>query len=424
MAGADLPGDHPLGQLEATPDADVEALADEVHLAIVEMPVGHDGGVAGEEVGQQRHDVLAAEHQPHAHLEVACRLAAGAGEVGHCALDGGEAAADLGEEALAGFGQFQAARTTLEQSHPQPGFQFRHVLADRRWCQAQAPCGLGKAAGLRAADEAFDAVERPTGQAESHYRRLENHHDLDSNSQRQGCIHPGRLPRIGAAIAKRLAREGAAVALTYAASGQAAEEVVKAIEAAGGRALAVKADSSDEQALRGAIRYTVDTFGRLDILVNNAGVLAVAPIEEFAIEDLDRTLSVNVRSVVIASQEAARVMGEGGRIITIGSTNAERMPFAGGSVYALSKAAVAGFTKGLARDLGPRGITVNNVQPGPVDTDMNPDHTDFADSLKPLMALPRYGQAEEIASFVAYLAGPEAGYITGANLTIDGGFSA
>lgn len=229
---------------------------------------------------------------------------------------------------------------------------------------------------------------------------------------------------IGAAIAKRLAREGAAVALTYAASASAALEVVRAIEAAGGRAIALQADSRDEQAIRAAIRHTRDSFGRLDILVNNAGVLAVAHIEEFSIDDLDRTLAVNVRSVVIASQEAARVMGEGGRIITIGSTNAERMPFAGGSVYALSKAAVAGFTKGLARDLGPRGITVNNVQPGPVDTEMNPDQGEFAESLKQIMALPRYGQAEEIASFVAYLAGPEAGYITGANLTVDGGFSA
>ncbi|MDH4568645.1 3-oxoacyl-ACP reductase FabG [Pseudomonas sp. BN414] len=229
---------------------------------------------------------------------------------------------------------------------------------------------------------------------------------------------------IGAAIAKRLANDGAAVALTYAASASSALEVVQAIEAAGGRAIAIKADSRDEKAIRAAIRHTVETYGRLDILVNNAGVLAVAPIEEFSIDDLDRTLDVNVRSVVIASQEAARVMGEGGRIITIGSTNAERMPFAGGSVYALSKAAVAGFTKGLARDLGPRGITVNNVQPGPVDTEMNPDNGEFATSLKQLMALPRYGQAEEIASFVAYLAGPEAGYITGANLMIDGGFSA
>lgn len=229
---------------------------------------------------------------------------------------------------------------------------------------------------------------------------------------------------IGAAIAQRLAKEGAAVALSYSASASSALEVVRTIEAAGGRAIAIQADSRDEQAIRAAIRHTVDSFGGLDILVNNAGVLAVAPIEEFSIDDLDRTLAVNVRSVVIASQEAARVMGEGGRIITIGSTNAERMPFAGGSVYALSKAAVAGFTKGLARDLGPRGITVNNVQPGPVDTEMNPDQGEFAESLKQIMALPRYGQAEEIASFVAYLAGPEAGYITGANLMIDGGFSA
>jgi len=229
---------------------------------------------------------------------------------------------------------------------------------------------------------------------------------------------------IGAAIAQRLAKDGAAVALTYVSSAAGALEVVREIEAVGGRAIAIQADSRDEQAIRAAIRHALDTFGRLDILVNNAGVLAVAPIEEFSVEDLDRTLDVNVRSVVIASQEAARVMGEGGRIITIGSTNAERMPFAGGSVYALSKAAVAGFTKGLARDLGPRGITVNNVQPGPVDTDMNPDHGDFAQSLKQTMALQRYGKAEEIASFVAYLAGPEAAYITGANLTIDGGFSA
>ena len=128
--------------------------------------------------------------------------------------------------------------------------------------------------------------------------------------------------------------------------------------------------------------------------------------------------------MVIASQEAARNMNDGGRIISIGSTNADRMPFAGGAVYAMSKAALVGLTNGLARDLGPRCITVNNVQPGPVDTEMNPDNTDFATSLKPLMAVGHYGQVEEIASFVAYLAGPEAGYINGASLMIDGGFSA
>ncbi|NQD95186.1 3-oxoacyl-ACP reductase FabG [Pseudomonas sp. CrR25] len=229
---------------------------------------------------------------------------------------------------------------------------------------------------------------------------------------------------IGAAIAQRLADEGAAVALTYVSSPDKAAEVVRTIEAAGGRALALRADSSDPEAVRGAVRQTVEHFGAIDILINNAGVFAVAPIEAFSLEDFDRTLAVNVRSVFVASQEAARHMGEGGRIITIGSTNAERMPFAGGSVYAMSKSAIVGLTRGMARDLGPRGITVNNVQPGPVDTDMNPDAGEFAATIKGLMAIPRYGRAEEVAAFVAYLAGPEAGYVTGASLTIDGGFAA
>lgn len=228
---------------------------------------------------------------------------------------------------------------------------------------------------------------------------------------------------IGAAIAKRLAREGAAVALTYSQSAQHAETLVQEIQAAGGKALAIQADSASESAIRGAIQQTLSTFGQLNILVNNAGVLAIAPIEEMSIEDIDRTLSINVRSVVIASQEASKHLNDGGRIINIGSTNAERMPFAGGAVYAMSKAALVGLTKGLARDLGGRGITVNNLQPGPVDTEMNPENGEFADSLKQLMAINRYGRAEEIASFVAYLAGPEAGYITGSSLMIDGGFS-
>ncbi|WP_406851322.1 3-oxoacyl-ACP reductase family protein [Herbaspirillum huttiense] len=229
---------------------------------------------------------------------------------------------------------------------------------------------------------------------------------------------------IGAAIVQRLAAEGATVAFTYVTSPDKAQALVSRVEAAGGRALAIQADSADAAALQQAIRLAAETFGRLDILVNNAGVLAMGPIDEFKLEDLDRTLAVNVRSVVVATQAAVRYMGEGGRVISIGSTNADRIPFAGGAVYAMSKSALVGLTKGLARDLGSRGITVNNVQPGPVDTDMNPANSDFATSLTGLMALPRYGKAEEIASFVAYLAGPEAGYITGANLMIDGGFSA
>jgi 3-oxoacyl-[acyl-carrier protein] reductase len=229
---------------------------------------------------------------------------------------------------------------------------------------------------------------------------------------------------IGAAIAIRLARQGATVALTYVSSEAQAHEVVGTIEAAGGRALALRADSADAAQVVQAIDTAATAFGRIDILVNNAGVAAMAPLDEFKLADFDRTVDVNVRSVFVATQAAVKYMGEGGRVITIGSTNAERMPFAGGAVYAMSKAAIVGLTKGLARDLGPRGITINNVQPGPVDTDMNPANTEFADSLRALMAIDRYGHADEIAGFVAYLASPEAAYITGANLLIDGGFAA
>ncbi|WP_248766355.1 3-oxoacyl-ACP reductase family protein [Pseudomonas protegens] len=229
---------------------------------------------------------------------------------------------------------------------------------------------------------------------------------------------------IGAAIVERLAAEGASVAFTYVSSASKAQALQDSIIAKGGKALAIHADSADAEAIRRAVNDSVKAFGRLDILVNNAGVLAIAPLDEFKLEDFDQTLAINVRSVFIATQEAARHMGEGGRIINIGSTNADRMPFAGGGPYAMSKAALVGLTKGLARDLGPRGITINNVQPGPVDTDMNPADSDFAASLMDLMAIRRYGHAEEVAGFVAYLASAEAGYITGASLTIDGGFGA
>lgn len=229
---------------------------------------------------------------------------------------------------------------------------------------------------------------------------------------------------IGAAIAKRLATDGAAVAFTYASSPQKAEEVVRDINTAGGQSLAIQADSADAEAVRRAVNETARTLTRLDILVNNAGIAVVAPLDQFSLADFDRILAINVRSVFIAAQEAARHMGEGGRIITIGSVNADRMPFAGGGPYAMSKAAVAGLTRGLARDLGPRGITVNVVQPGPVDTDMNPAEGPFAETLKTFMALSRYGAPNEIAAMVAYLAGPEAGFVTGACLTIDGGFGA
>ena len=229
---------------------------------------------------------------------------------------------------------------------------------------------------------------------------------------------------IGAAIVKRLAREGADVALTYSSSPDRAEEVAKAAQSLGVQSLTIQADSADADAVVAAVERTAQEFGGIDILVNNAGIAVMGPIDEFKLADFDRTFAINVRAVFVATQAAVKHMKEGGRIINIGSTNAERMPFAGGGVYAMSKSALQGLVQGLSRDLGPRGITINNVQPGPVDTELNPASGDFAASLIKLMALPRYGTAEEIAGFVAYLASPEAAYITGANLMIDGGFSA
>ncbi|MDV6345563.1 SDR family oxidoreductase [Nitrosomonas sp. Is37] len=230
---------------------------------------------------------------------------------------------------------------------------------------------------------------------------------------------------IGAAIVKRLASEGVHVAFTYASSPDRANETVKTAQAFGVHAVAIQADSADASAVVAAVERTVTELGGIDILVNNAGVLAFGPIDDFKLTDFDRTLAVNVRAVFVATQAAVKHMKEGGRVINIGSCNAERMPFQGGAVYAMSKSALKGLVQGLARDLGPRGITINNVQPGPIDTDMNPDNSEFADILKKqVMALPRYGTAEEVAAMVAYLAGPEAGYVTGASLNIDGGFNA
>ncbi len=229
---------------------------------------------------------------------------------------------------------------------------------------------------------------------------------------------------IGAAVVRRLARDGAAVAFTYQSSGAAAQELVESIQAAGGRAKAYLADAADAAAVTRAINDAATDFGKIDILVNNAGVLFLGPVDTFSLDDFDKTLAVNVRAVFVASRAALSHMGEGGRIINIGSTNADRMPFAGGAAYAMSKSALKGLVQGMARDLGPKGITVNNVQPGPVNTDMNPEDSDFAKSLHDLMALPRHGKPEEIASMVAYLAGPEASFVTGASLNVDGGFAA
>lgn len=227
---------------------------------------------------------------------------------------------------------------------------------------------------------------------------------------------------IGAAIVRRLAQDGAAVAFTYAASGEKAQALVNEISAAGGKALALQADSADAQALQHAVAHTASTFGRLDILVNNAGILVPGLVDDYDLADFDRMLAVNVRAVFVATQAAVRHMGQGGRVVNIGSVVADRVGGAGSSVYGMTKGAVAALTRGLARDLGPRGITVNAVQPGPTETDMATG--DIRDRLRPMMALGRMGQDSEIANMVAFLAGAESSYVTGAALTVDGGYLA
>ena len=247
---------------------------------------------------------------------------------------------------------------------------------------------------------------------------------MDKRLEGKVALITGGSRGIGAAIVGRLAKEGASIAITFNRSPERAEDVVKSIEKLGAKAIAIQADSADPDAVVSAVSLTVKRFGSIDVLVNNAGVLAFGLIDTFTLVDFDRTIAVNVRAVFVATQAAVKHMKPGGRIINIGSCNAERMPFPGGGVYAMSKSALTGLVQGLSRDLGQRGITINNVEPGPVDTEMNPDNTETAEMLKKLMALPRYGAAEEIAAMVAYLAGPEAGYVTGASLLIDGGFSA
>ena len=229
---------------------------------------------------------------------------------------------------------------------------------------------------------------------------------------------------IGAAVARRLGADGATVALTYVSSADKAEAVAKQIEADGGRALVIRADNTDPAAVSGAVERTVRELGRLDILVNNAGVYDGGPLDEMTVERADRLWSVNVRAVFVASQAAARHLGAGGRIITIGSAVTERVPAPGMTLYAMSKAALTALTKGMARDLGERGILVTVVHGGLIDTDMNPADSPLAPMFSQVPALGRYGTAEDIASAVAYLAGDGGRYITGAALTVDGGFAA
>jgi 3-oxoacyl-[acyl-carrier protein] reductase len=229
---------------------------------------------------------------------------------------------------------------------------------------------------------------------------------------------------IGAAIAKRLAADGASVAITYAKDANAASTVVKAIEHDGRKAVAIQADARDAEAVKGAVEKTVATFGQLDVLVNNAGTAIPKTFEETTLEEMDRVIDINVRGTLAASQAALKHMKSGGRIITIGSCVGERAMTPGLVAYSATKGAVKMFTQGLSREVGSRGITVNNIQPGPIDTDLNPAAGDWAVPQRANTALDRYGTVDEVAALVAFVAGPESSYITGASLTVDGGKNA
>jgi 3-oxoacyl-[acyl-carrier protein] reductase len=229
---------------------------------------------------------------------------------------------------------------------------------------------------------------------------------------------------IGAAIAKRLAKDGARVAITYTKGADAATAVVKQIEASGGNALALQADAMDAAAVKSAIDKVVSTFGRLDVLVNNAGTAIPKLFEEMSLEELDHLIDLNIRGMFVATQVALRHLKKGGRIINIGSCVGERLMTPGLVAYSATKGAVKMFSQGLSREVGERGITVNTIQPGPIDTDLNPAVGDWAKPQLAATALKRYGQVEEVAALVAFVAGPESSYITGANLTVDGGTNA
>jgi 3-oxoacyl-[acyl-carrier protein] reductase len=229
---------------------------------------------------------------------------------------------------------------------------------------------------------------------------------------------------MGAAIAKRLAADGASVAITYSKGADAASSVVKEIERGGGKAIAIQADAADAEAVRNAVERTVTTLGRLDVLVNNAGTAIPKPFEEATLEEMDRVININIRGVLVTTQTALKHMKSGGRIIMIGSAVGERVAAPGLVPYAATKGAVKMFTQALAREIGSRGITVNNVQPGPIDTELNPATGDWAVPQKAATALNRYGHVDEIAAMVAFVAGPDSSYVTGANLTVDGGMNA
>jgi len=247
---------------------------------------------------------------------------------------------------------------------------------------------------------------------------------MSKNLEGKVALITGGSRGIGAAIAKRLATDGANVAITYAKGADAAASVVKEIERAGRKAIAIQADAANADAVKAAVEKTVTTFGRLDILVNNAGTAVPKRFEETTLEELDRLMDINVRGVFVATQAALKHMKSGGRIISIGSAVGERALTPGLVPYSATKGAVKMFTQGLSREVASRGITVNNVQPGPIDTDTNPATGEWAVPQKAFTALGRYGHVDEVAALVAFVAGPESSYITGANLNVDGGMIA
>ena len=229
---------------------------------------------------------------------------------------------------------------------------------------------------------------------------------------------------IGAAIAKRLATDGADVAITYTKGADAAASVVKEIERAGRKAIAIQADAADAEAVKAAVDKTVATLGRLDVLVNNAGTAIPKKFEETTLEEMDRMIDINIRGAFVATQTALKHMKDGARIIMIGSCVGERMMTPGLVPYSATKGAIKMFSQGLSREVGNRGITVNNIQPGPIDTELNPADGEWAVPQKAATALNRYGSVDDVAALVAFVAGPESSYITGANLTVDGGTNA
>jgi 3-oxoacyl-[acyl-carrier protein] reductase len=247
---------------------------------------------------------------------------------------------------------------------------------------------------------------------------------MSKNLEGKTALVTGGSRGIGAAIAKRLAADGAHVAITYAKDASAASAVVKAIELRGGKAVAIQADAANVEAVKAAVEKTVATFGQLDVLVNNAGTAIPKTFEETTLEEMDRVIDINVRGTLAVTQAALKHMKSGGRIISIGSAVGERVQVPGLVAYSATKGAVKIFTQALSREVGSRGITVNNIQPGPIDTELNPASGDWAVPQKAATALDRYGHVDEIAAAVAFIAGPESSYMTGSNITVDGGMNA